>query len=154
MLLHIFLSGAYGFWCRSRTITFGHYPRILCDAHSQTCKNSAVCVQWKFWPHFLNMAYVTKHTEICITDSIYQHVDKDMCSSGSGTGANDRILSRWTMYATQHSWIYYSFRPTGLILSTNSRLSILYICFSHWLYFTKMILLKVLQNLMQIFYNY
>jgi len=70
----------------------------------------------------LEQAYVTKHTEICITDSIFQHVDKDMCSSGSGTGANDRILNRYTIHANQHSWIYYLFSPTGFILSTTSRL--------------------------------
>jgi len=70
----------------------------------------------------LEQVYVTKHTDICITNSIFQHADKDMCSSRSGLGANDRILSRYTTYATQHSWIYYLFSPAGFILSTTSRL--------------------------------
>ena len=51
----------------------------------------------------LEQPYVTKHTDICITDSIFQQADKDMCSSGSGTGVNDRIFNRYTIYATQHS---------------------------------------------------
>jgi len=66
----------------------------------------------------LEQACVTKHTDIFITDSIFQRVDKDMCSSGSGTSANDRILSRYTAYSTQNSWIYYLFSPTSFILST------------------------------------
>jgi hypothetical protein len=65
----------------------------------------------------LEQAYVTKHTEICITDSIFQHADKDMCSSGSGMSANDRILSRYTTYATQHSWIYYLLSPAVSLVS-------------------------------------